>query len=100
FLGTGAGTFVAGRRGRDADLGLAAAERVLQANGHVVAEIRATAGPAAATARAAHELPEHLLEDVGEASGEPGAAAGSRAAGILECRVAETIVGRLLVVVL
>src|SRR5262249_43232439 len=91
---------LAGRRSRHADGRLLAGERLLQGDGHVVAQI----GPAAArlvAAAAAHELAEHFIKDVGEAGSreiEPTTEAATIT--VLECRMPKAIIGGALLIVL
>ena len=96
--GAGARTDIAGDTARHPDLGGAPGEGLLQGDFHVVAQVRAARRGIAATA---HELAEHLVEDVGEASREieVEAAARARAAAVLEGGVAEAIIGGALLLV-
>src|SRR5262249_15950351 len=67
FAGTAASGGLAWRRAWDADLGLLADEGLFQGDFQIIAQIR-TASASAAAAPAAHELAEHLIEDVGKAA--------------------------------
>src|SRR5688572_23477012 len=83
-----------------ADGRLLAGERFLERDLHVVAQVTA-ARPALAAAPPAHELAEHLVEDVGEArGGEIEAGRAAAAVAVLERGVAEAVVGGALLVVL
>src|SRR3546814_13004992 len=73
-------------RAGHADLRGLAAEGVFQADFHVVAQIGAARRRAAAAA--AHEIAEHLVDDVGKAAGREAAEARSE-----ESRVGKAFVG-------
>src|SRR5690242_11394820 len=92
--GARAAARIAGAGDVDGDLGRLAVERVFEADFHVVAQIRATprAGPAALRRRAAHELAEDILENIGE-SAEIGRPRMAATAAVLESGMAEPIVG-------
>jgi hypothetical protein len=66
---------LAGGHARNADLGLEAARRLLEADLEVVAQVGAAEHGRAPAADAAEDLAEDVAEDVAEAAG-PGAAAG------------------------
>src|SRR5438046_3871578 len=91
---------LARHRGRDAHLRGLAGERLLERDLHVVAQVRAALAPAAAAAPAAAHA-EQVFEDVREARGEIGAetVCPTRPA-VLECRMAEAVVSRALLLVL
>ena len=98
--GAAAGAGLAGDRGRDADLRGLAGIGVLQADFHVVAQIRAALAPGAAAAPPAHA--EQIVEDIGEGRGEIGAETVrcAHAAAMLEGGVAEAVIGRAFVGIL
>ena len=100
FSAPDARTGLAGRQCRHADRRLFAGERLLEADFHVVAQIAAAlAGLLAAPA--AHELAEHLLEDVGKAAGGLETAALAAApCSVLEGAMAEAVIGGALLIVL
>ena len=98
-LGAAAFALVAGDQGLHADGRLLAAERVLERDLEVVAQIAAAARPALAAPAAAHEFAEHLVEDVGKAAGKA-EIAGAAPAALLEGGMAETVVGGALLIVL
>ena len=90
----------AGDAGRDDDLRRLAGEGLGQRDVHVVAQVGAAlAARALASAAAAHELAEQIVEDVGHRRGEVGPEAVA-APGPVERRVAHVIVGRALLRVL
>src|SRR5215472_5568048 len=93
---------LARRERADADHRLLAAEGLLEADLHVVAQIAAALARLLA-APSAHELAKHLLEDVGETA--PGGEVEARRMGaaamtVLEGPVAEAVIGRALLIVL
>ena len=99
-LGAAAAAVVAGHRGRHADLRALAVVGVLQGDFHVVAQV----GPARrrVAAAPAHEVAEHLVEDVRETAGGEAAEAGPArtATAVGESVMAEAVVGRALLIVL
>src|SRR6185312_5570324 len=91
---------VARRQRRHAHIRLLALEGLLERDFEIVAQVVA-AGVGALPAPAAHELAEHLVEDVGKAAGEAEIArARTAAAAILERGVAEAVIGGALLLVL
>src|SRR5690606_8656097 len=102
FLAAGAVAGIAGDRGRNADIGLLAVEGFLERDLHVVAKIGAATPRGLATPSAAHELAEHRVEDVGEVEPAPGEALAVPAAhpAVLEGGMAESVIGRALLLVL
>ncbi len=100
-LGARARAGFAGHRGRDAHVCGLAAVSLLEADLHVVAQVRATlaAGAAAASRpRAAHA--EQVVEDVREGRGDvPEAARRAARAAMLECGMAEAVIGRALLAI-
>ena len=86
-----------GNAGRHADLRGLADVGFRQGDLEIVAQVgaalarRARTRPAAAPS--AHELAEQVIEDVGHRGGEVGPEAAGAAAAVLECGVAEVIVG-------
>src|SRR5688500_13704395 len=100
---------IAGRRRRHPDLRGPAGKSLGEADLHIVAKIGAACGacapgpaPPAAGAAAAHELAEQILEDVRHGGGEFRTEARARTAAhaAFEGRMAETIIGSLLLRVL
>jgi hypothetical protein len=96
-LGAGLGAAplagVARRQRRHPHARLLALEGVLEADLEIIPEVAAAA--LALAALAAHELAEHLVEDVGEAAGRPEAEIAGTGAPVaaLEGGVAEAVVG-------
>ncbi len=72
---------------------------LLERDFEVVAQVAAAARPALAAPAAAHELAEHLVEDVGKSAGEA-EIAGAASAALLEGGMAEAVIGGALLVVL
>src|SRR6185437_7177704 len=106
-LGAGAGAGLARDARRHAQADLGAGEGLREVDLHGLPQIGAGARAAAAAPPVAHEVAEHLVEDVAETARaaarevEPaGEAARAAAAAILERGVAEAIVGRALLLVL
>ena len=89
------------REGGDADRRLLAAERVLERDLEIVAQI-AAAGRARLAAPAAAHRAEHLLEDVGKPARKAAAEAeiAGTAAAVLERGMAEPVIGGALLIVL
>src|SRR6185312_8672573 len=88
-LGAGARTGLAGHRGRQPHLSGLAAERIVERNLHVEAQVGATLARGTAPARTAAHA-EDALEDVRESRAEIAAEAGRAAhAALLEGGVAE-----------
>ena len=93
---TAAVTGITANRHGNRDVALNARECLLQRNVHVMAEIIAGA-IGLATAGAAREFREHLVENIGEtATGETAAtktAAKTTTGGIVESRMSHTVIG-------
>src|SRR6185369_3399659 len=102
-LRAGAGTGIARHARRHAQVRLGAGEGFGQVDLHGLADVAASArSPGGAAATAAHELAEHLVEDVAQAAAGREVEAGVEAAGtaLLEGGVAVAVVGGPLLVVL
>src|SRR5262249_34390109 len=84
--------------GGDANLRRFAAECLIECNFHVVAQVRSALAPRAAAACGTHA--EYAFEDVGKSRAEIGTKSVAAHATMLECSVAESVVGRALVAVL
>ena len=78
---------------------LLAAETFLERDFQVVAEIAAAARSALAAASAAHELAEHLVEDVGKPSGKA-EIAGAAPAPLLKGGMTKAVIGGALLIIL
>jgi hypothetical protein len=78
---------------------LLAAKTFLQRDFQVVAEIAAAARSALAAAPSAHELAEHLVEDVGEPSGKPEIARAAPAT-LLKGGMTKAVIGGALLIIL
>jgi hypothetical protein len=89
---------LAGNQRRHPDAGLLALEGVLQADLEIVAQVVAAALRLALPA--AHELAEHLVENVGKARAEAEIARPRPAAALFEGGVAEAVIGSTLLLVL
>ena len=96
-LGASTAARFAGDQRRHPDARLLAFEGFLERDLHVVAEVVATRGALLTPARA-HEVAEHLVEDVGEARGK--AEIARPAAAVLEGSMTEAVIGRALLLVL
>src|SRR5262249_32857087 len=92
------GTGLASHGGGDANLRRFAAECLIESNFHVVAQVRSALAPRAAAACGTHA--EYAFEDVGKGRAEIGTKSVAAHATMLECSVAESVVGRALVAVL
>src|SRR5665213_570842 len=100
-LGAGARTGFAHHRRGDTDLRGLALERFLEADFHVVAQIRTALAALATPAAAAAAHAEQVLENIGKGRGEVGAEAVRAAAcPLLERGMTEAVIGRALVAVL
>ena len=97
-FGAAAMALVAGDEIGDADRGLLAAKALLERDFKVVAQVAAAARPGLA-APAAHELAEHLVEDVGKSARET-KIAWAAPGPLLESGMAEAVIGGALLVVL
>src|SRR5208337_129282 len=97
-LGSAPLALVASDEGRNADRRLLAAEGLLERDLEIVSQIAAAARSCLAAA-ATHELAEHLVEDVGKAAGEA-KIAGTAPPALLECGMAEAVIGGALLIVL
>ncbi len=98
-LGAAAAALVAGNEVRHPDRRLLAAKALLERDFEIVAQIVAAARAPLAAAAAAHELAEHLVEDIGKSTRKaeiPGAAP----AALLEGGMAEPVIGGALLIVL
>src|SRR5690625_611800 len=91
-LGAAATTAFAADPGRDANLRLLAVVGFVQGDIHVVAEVRP--GRRAAAARTAHDVPEHLVEDIGKAGEVEAAGSATATACAINARMPETVIGR------
>ncbi len=89
---------LAADRGRHADLRVAAAEGILEADFEIVAQVAAPG--ARLGAASADELAEHLVENIGKAAAETEIRGARAAAAILERSVTEAVIGRPLLVIL
>ena len=96
----GAAARLAGDAGRHAQLRLGAGERLGQVDLDGLADVRARCA-GRPPPRRAHEVAEHLVEDVAQPAGAAEVeAAGAARAALLERRVPETVVGGALLLVL
>src|SRR5262249_34438068 len=97
-LGPAALAYLTRNQGRDADRRLLAAEGLLERDLEIVAQVAAAARPALA-APAAHDIAEHLVEDVGTTAGGEAEISGTAAPALLEGGVTEAIIGGALLIV-
>ncbi len=97
-LGPAALALVAGDQGRNAYRRLPAAEALLERHLEIVPQVAAAVRSCLA-APAAHQVAEHLVKNVGEASGEAEIARTPSAA-LLERSMAEAVIGGALLIVL
>ena len=97
-FGAAALALVAGDQCRHADRRLLAAERLLERDLKVIAQVVATARPTLATP-AAHDLAKHLLEDVGKAAGAEAETTRTGAAALFEGGMTKAVIGGALLIV-
>src|SRR6516162_2290738 len=98
-LGTAALALLASDQSRDPDRRLLATEGLLERDLEVVWQISAAVRPTLAAPAAAHELTEHLLENVGKAAGGEAKIARSAPTSVLEGGMTEPIIGGTLLIV-